>query len=415
MDQLRVSVRLASIEQFLIDARNRLAILKATITVLMGGEPSADWQPADSLKMPPASREIEIASLSALRSDEIAAQARAAAAAEQVDAARSGYRPKVDAVLGYGTRADLHRGDHEESGFVGIQLTWDVWDFDRTRSRVAEAEAKQQVLNEAATETALQRRLELSNAEASLRSAAAKIDASRPAVEQSQESLRIEQRKYELGQGTITDVLAAQTATNEAESLRARALANHITTPTGQQLRLRDVAEVRASTGPVEIVRQNQVKQVVVRCDPQNTDLATAQATVKSELAELDWPPGYGYTIGGKAKQMAEMTGTVKNILVLAVFFSFIVLAAQFNSLRLPFIVLLAAPFCLAGMGYGLALAGQPFGTTIIIGGLAVELLVALFLVPVLYTWISRRQVSEPEADDARLPAMSSSAHEKSS
>ncbi len=244
-----------------------------------------------------------------------------------------------------------------------------------------------------------------------------------------------------------------------------------ITTPSGQHLRLRDVANVRSATGPVEIVRQNQVKQVVVRCDPQNTDLATAQSIVQSELAALDWPPGYASTIGGKAKQMAEMQGTVKQILVLALFFSFIVLGAQFNSLRLPIIVLLAAPFCLAGMGYGLALAGQPFGATVIIavlvvlaanvidgvllidtaeglrqkgmpmleatqqaglsrlrprlmttvpvlfgfaplafaweeggellrpmaaaaiGGLAVELLVALFLVPVLYTWISRKNM----------------------
>lgn len=243
-----------------------------------------------------------------------------------------------------------------------------------------------------------------------------------------------------------------------------------ITTPSGQQLRLRDVAEVRAATGPVEIVRQNQVKQVIVRCDSQNVDLGTAQKAVGEVIAQAEWPAGYAHTIGGKAKQMAEMQGVVKNILLLAVFFSFVVLAAQFNSLRLPIIVLIAAPFCLAGMGYGLVLADQPFGATVIIavlvvlaanvidgvllidtaeglrktgmpmleatqqaglsrlrprlmttvpallgfsplafaweeggellrpmaaaaiGGLAVELLVALFLVPVLYTWIARKK-----------------------
>jgi outer membrane protein TolC len=92
---------------------------------------------------------------------------------------------------------------------------------------VSEARANLRVREEAATETTLQRRLELANAEASVRSAAARIEASRLAVEQAQESLRIEQRKYELGQGTITDVLDAQSATVESESLRARALADH--------------------------------------------------------------------------------------------------------------------------------------------------------------------------------------------
>ncbi len=48
---------------------------------------------------------------------------------------------------------------------------------------------------------------------------------------------------------------------------------------------------------------------------------------------------------------MAEMQAVVKSILGLVVFFSFIVLAAQFNSLRLPLVILIAAPFCLTGMG----------------------------------------------------------------
>jgi multidrug efflux pump subunit AcrB len=228
---------------------------------------------------------------------------------------------------------------------------------------------------------------------------------------------------------------------------------------------------VRSATGPVEIVRQNQIKQVIVRCDPQNVDLSTAQTATLAALAEVTWPSGYNYTIGGKARQMAEMQAVVKNILGLALFFSFIVLAAQFNSLRLPLVILIAAPFCLTGMGYGLWIAGQPFGATAIIaamivlaanvidgvllietaehqraagkplleatlgaglsrlrprlmtvlpavlgfaplafaleeggellrpmaaaaiGGLLLNVFVALFLVPVLYTWLSRREV----------------------
>lgn len=134
-----------------------------------------------------------------------------------------------------------------------------------------------------------------------------------------------------------------------------------ITTPSGDHLRLRDVATVHAATGPVEIVRQDQIKQVIVRCDPLDVDLSTGQSAAIAALGKVSWPLGYNYTIGGKARQMAEMQGVVKKILGLAVFFSFIVLAAQFNSLRLPFIVLIAAPFCLTGMGYGLSLAGQPF------------------------------------------------------
>lgn len=143
-------------------------------------------------------------------------------------------------------------------------------------------------------------------------------------------------------------------------------------TPAGDTVRLRDVARVRQATGPVEIIRQNQVKQVIVRADSLDVDLATAQSAVRQELDAMDWPSGYTYSIGGKARQMAEMQGVVKSVLALALFFSFIVLAVQFNSLRLPLVILVAAPFCLAGMGYGLWLAGQPFGATVIIAAMIV-------------------------------------------
>lgn len=145
-----------------------------------------------------------------------------------------------------------------------------------------------------------------------------------------------------------------------------------ITTPSGGYVRLRDVAQVHAATGPVEIIRKNQVKQVIVRCDPSGTDLNTGRAAVTSVLSETSWPTGYVYSLGGKALQMAEMQGVVKSILGYALFFSFIVLAVQFNSMRLPLVILLAAPFCLTGLGYGLWLGGQPFGATVIIAAMIV-------------------------------------------
>jgi outer membrane protein TolC len=226
VDQLRISVRLARVNQTAIEARNRLEIVQATLAVLMGREPSAAWELADPLTPPAEPAGTSVPSL-ALRADDAAAQARVASAAQQVRAARSGYGPTVDGLATYGPRADFHSGEGYELGFVGIALTWNIWDFGRTRSRVNEARASLRVREEAATETTLQRRLELANAEAGVRAAAARIEASRLAVEQAQESLRIEQRKYELGQGTITDVLDAQSATVESESLRARALADH--------------------------------------------------------------------------------------------------------------------------------------------------------------------------------------------
>ncbi|MBF0244394.1 MAG: efflux RND transporter permease subunit [Planctomycetes bacterium] len=139
--------------------------------------------------------------------------------------------------------------------------------------------------------------------------------------------------------------------------------------PDGGYVRLYEVAAVQRASGPVEIARENQVKQVIVRADSSGDyTLSAAEAVIRSVIAEMNWPDGYTYSIGGKAQQMAEMKSVVQQLLLYALFFSFIVLAFQFNDLRLPFVIYLAAPFTLAGMGYGLVLAGMPFSATVIIG-----------------------------------------------
>lgn len=142
--------------------------------------------------------------------------------------------------------------------------------------------------------------------------------------------------------------------------------------PDGGYVRLRDVASVTRAAGPVEVIRKNQVKQVIVRADPAGVDLAAAQTATRAALAEVAWPTGYAWILSGKGQQMVEMQAVVREVLGLALFFSFLVLAAQFNSLRLPLVVFLAAPFCLAGIGYALLLGGQPFGATVIIGVMVV-------------------------------------------
>lgn len=226
VDRLRVAVRLARVDQSAIETRSRLEISQATLAVLMGRDPARTWELVGELPVPVAPRPVSSTGVNE-RADETAALARAAASKKQEDAARAGWRPSVDATAAWGPRSDFDGRENYNTGFAGVTFSWNVWDLGRTEARVAEARAATRAREEAAAEASLQRRLELANAEAGVRSATARIDASRMAVEQAQESLRIEQRKYDLGQGTITDVLDAQAAADEAESLRARALADH--------------------------------------------------------------------------------------------------------------------------------------------------------------------------------------------
>ncbi|HDR46225.1 MAG TPA: efflux RND transporter permease subunit, partial [Geoalkalibacter subterraneus] len=145
-----------------------------------------------------------------------------------------------------------------------------------------------------------------------------------------------------------------------------------LTDAQGDSLRLRDIAVVVPASGPVEIIRKNQVKQITVEADIAGGDLAVAVRDLRKALDGLERPSGYGFFFGGRAEMMADMKDTVLTVLAFALFFSFIVLTVQFNSLNLPALILGSVPFCLAGVIFLMYLTGLPLGATVIIGVLVV-------------------------------------------
>lgn len=140
----------------------------------------------------------------------------------------------------------------------------------------------------------------------------------------------------------------------------------------GEVLRLRDIAAVVPGTGPVEIVRKNQIKQITVEADIAGGDLAGAVGRLRNALAGIQRPAGYDFDFSGRAEMMTDMKDTVLVVLGFALFFSFIVLTVQFNSLKLPGLILGSVPVCLTGAIFLMYLSGLPLGATVIIGVLVV-------------------------------------------
>ncbi len=145
-----------------------------------------------------------------------------------------------------------------------------------------------------------------------------------------------------------------------------------VSTTGGKTLRVRDVAHVREAVGPLEINRRNQIKQVSVEANVSGVNLAAAMAALRPALDALDRPAGYEFDFGGQAELMGDMRQAVVAVVAFAVFFAFIVLTVQFNSIKLPALILGSAPFCLTGLVFSLYLFGFSFGATVLIGLLVV-------------------------------------------
>ncbi len=140
----------------------------------------------------------------------------------------------------------------------------------------------------------------------------------------------------------------------------------------GGYLRIKDVAEVTQAVGPVEIVREDQIKQVIVRGDAAGVSVGQALVELQAAIEGMERPVGYEFEYGGQAQMMGDMQRNIMAVLAFAIFFSFIVLAVQFNSLKLPSLILGSVPVCLVGVVLMLFFIGLPLGATVIIGILVV-------------------------------------------
>ncbi len=163
-------------------------------------------------------------------------------------------------------------------------------------------------------------------------------------------------------------VSVPETRVRNAEDLRQFPVARR----DGAQILLADVARVLPGTGPVEINREDQVKQVVITADTLGLTISEAQREVRDLMADVPMPPGVSWRIAGQAQMMREMQLDMLVILLFALFFAVIVLAVQFNDWKLPLLILLNLPVCLVGVLFALKLTAFPVGATVLIGMLIV-------------------------------------------
>jgi hydrophobic/amphiphilic exporter-1 (mainly G- bacteria), HAE1 family len=136
----------------------------------------------------------------------------------------------------------------------------------------------------------------------------------------------------------------------------------------GSPIHLRDIAEVRRAVGPVELVRENQAKMVVVRADSMGMSVGEAVGQAEREVAQMRAPFGVEYEMGGQAQMMAENRRVMGLILGFAVLFAYVVLTVRFESFFLPFLIMVNVPLALTGAFLALFVTGTPVGVTVLIG-----------------------------------------------
>ncbi|MBE3111009.1 MAG: efflux RND transporter permease subunit [Acidobacteria bacterium] len=136
----------------------------------------------------------------------------------------------------------------------------------------------------------------------------------------------------------------------------------------GQVVPLRDLVSYEVVRGPREIRRENQQREVLVTANLKGRKISQITPAVDKAIATLRLPTDYRVVWSGEREEMSQSFRSLVLALLLATLLTYMIMAAQFESLVHPFIVMFTLPMGAAGAILALLLTGQTLNVISIIG-----------------------------------------------
>lgn len=148
---------------------------------------------------------------------------------------------------------------------------------------------------------------------------------------------------------------------NALKSMRIRTL-------TGQWIALSDVADVVEKDGYNTLTRVDQKRVITLDATLYDTDMATVNSAFDEAMEAHPAPQGISRTTGGDYETMIDAMSSLLLAIFLGILLMYMVMAAQFESLINPLIILFTLPLALIGVVFGHLIAGMSLSVVSCIG-----------------------------------------------
>jgi hydrophobic/amphiphilic exporter-1 (mainly G- bacteria), HAE1 family len=161
---------------------------------------------------------------------------------------------------------------------------------------------------------------------------------------------------------------------SKAEFLETMTVSSTKKDPAGHnlQVKLSNVARFEDTISPAKLERRGLQPQIMVTSNKEGKTLNEVVAEVNQRVAELHksgtLPEGVKVEPTGTAKHSKETAGFMATAMLLAICFIYFVLASQFESFKLPIVIMLTLPLSMVGMVLMLLVTGDPMSMMTQIG-----------------------------------------------
>ena len=136
----------------------------------------------------------------------------------------------------------------------------------------------------------------------------------------------------------------------------------------GKAVRLSEVGTVIESFAPPSIEHLDRERVIKVTGTIFKRSLGDVAEDVNKEVAKIKMPQGIAVELAGSIEEQQESFGDMFTLLALVVLLTYIVMAAQFESFRDPFIIMFSLPFAFSGVFVALWLTGTTLSLIALIG-----------------------------------------------
>ena len=148
-----------------------------------------------------------------------------------------------------------------------------------------------------------------------------------------------------------------------------------VTNTRGQVIRLGEIATVREYWSPPNIERKRKERIVRVSFTPFERSLTDIQKDVQKAIDETAKPAGVMVQISGAIEEQTEAFMDLALLLVVSLILVYLVMASQFESLKMPFIIMFSIPFAFSGVAIALLITHT---TLSVISGIGAVLLIGI-------------------------------------
>ncbi|UCE17854.1 MAG: efflux RND transporter permease subunit [Gemmatimonadota bacterium] len=150
-----------------------------------------------------------------------------------------------------------------------------------------------------------------------------------------------------------------QLQASDRKDVRSLEKINLIST-SGEPVSLKSVADLIVRKGPRTIRREDRRTTTTVYANLQATDLGRLRGEIFQQMATLEMPPGYSWSLGQRFEREEEQQSQMLWNYIMAIILIYLLMASLFESLVHPLTILTALPFAFVGVVWFLFLTHTP-------------------------------------------------------